>query len=151
MMNSRRKLCNSGKFIKKTIFFQKELSLCNKIFFSNPNILTTWWCKPLIFKTKIILFSRIHILKYLRSTPLGLGLGIRTSECVADSIPLMQYIESIKGHVLLFEIKMCILLFLLLSWIEIIILDYYSAYRSNPEHFLSQKINWKSLVTWQHS
>ena len=27
----------------------KELSLCNKLWFSNTDIYSTWWCKPLIF------------------------------------------------------------------------------------------------------
>ena len=48
----------------------KELSLCNKLKFSNPYILATWWTKSLIFKTQIFLYNRIQSLKYLRSTTL---------------------------------------------------------------------------------
>ena len=29
----------------------KESSLCNKLWFSNIYIFSTWWCKPLIFQT----------------------------------------------------------------------------------------------------
>ena len=29
----------------------KELSICNKLWFSNPNIFLTWWQNPLIFQT----------------------------------------------------------------------------------------------------
>ena len=48
----------------------------------NPYIFATWWCKSYIFKTLIIWFSRIHSLKYLRSTKLCC---IRV--CGKDSIP----------------------------------------------------------------
>ena len=40
--------------IKTLLFYTKvanELSLCNKLWFSNTYIFSTWWCKPLIFQT----------------------------------------------------------------------------------------------------
>ena len=46
----------------------KELSFCHKLKFFNPYIFKTWWCKPLIFLTLTIWSTRIHSLKYQRST-----------------------------------------------------------------------------------
>ena len=64
----------------------KELSLCNKIKYLNPNIFRTRYCKPLIFQTQIIWFNRIHSLKYLRSTTLGSkDIVIRKSGFVAKT------------------------------------------------------------------
>ena len=68
----------------------KELSLCNKLWFSNTYIFSTGWCKPLIFQTYIFSSNRIHCFKYLRSTALGYkDIEIRKSDvCDKDSIPL---------------------------------------------------------------
>ena len=64
----------------------KELSLCHKIQFSNPYIYGTWWCKLLIFQTKIVWCNKTHSLKYLRSTVLGCrDIGIRKSEFVSKT------------------------------------------------------------------
>ena len=61
-----------------------ELSLCHKLKFSNPYIFETWWCKPLVFQTKIIWASRLHSFKYLRSTTFGCkDIMIRRLKCVA--------------------------------------------------------------------
>ena len=46
------------------------MSLCHKLKFSNPYIFANWWCKPLIFQTRVICPNRNHNLKYLRSTTL---------------------------------------------------------------------------------
>ena len=64
----------------------KELSLCNKIKYLNPNIFRTRCCKPLIFQNLIIWFNRIHSLKYLRSTKFGSkDIVIRKSEFVTKT------------------------------------------------------------------
>ena len=48
------------------IHWLKELSYCHKLKFSMSYVFTTWWCKPLICQTKIILSNRIHSLIYHR-------------------------------------------------------------------------------------
>jgi len=59
------------------------LSLCHKLKFSNPYVYGTWWCRLLIFQTKIIWCNIIQSLKYLRSSTLGCrDIGIRKSEFV---------------------------------------------------------------------
>ena len=66
--------------------FWKELNLCNKIKYLNPNIFRTRCCKPLIFQTLIIWSSRIHSLKYQRSTTFGSkDIVIRKSEFVTKT------------------------------------------------------------------
>ena len=75
---------NSG--FGETLDSQKELSLCNKIKYLNPNIFRTLCCKPLIFHTQINWFNRIHSLKYLRSRTFGSkDIVIRISEFVAKT------------------------------------------------------------------
>ena len=54
-----------------TIYRTKELSFCHKLKSSDLNIFSTWWCKPLIFQTQIILSITIYSLKYLISNRLG--------------------------------------------------------------------------------
>ena len=75
--------------IKRTAHFQetKELYHCDKLKYSNPFIVATWWCKPLIFQTYLeIEFSRNHSLKYRRSATLGCkDIGIRKLEFVAKT------------------------------------------------------------------
>ena len=57
---------------KYTLLTLKELRIySNKIKFSYPYILATWWCKPLILQTLTIGSSRIHSLKYHRWTTLS--------------------------------------------------------------------------------
>jgi len=64
----------------------KELSLYHKLKFCNLYILTTWWCKSLIFQTLVIWSNRINILKYLRYQRLSCkDIGIRKSEFVAKT------------------------------------------------------------------
>ena len=66
-------LVNFFTFAPTKHFFEitKEFSFCNKLEFSNHNIFATLWCKPLIFQTQVFWSSRMHSLKYLRSTTLG--------------------------------------------------------------------------------
>ena len=77
--------------IKRTAHFQetKELYHCDKLKYSNPYIVGTRLCKPLIFQTYIetyIEFSRNHSLKYRRSATLGCkDIGIRKLEFVAKT------------------------------------------------------------------
>ena len=68
----------------------KELSLYNKIKYLNLNIFRTRCCKHLIFQTLIILFNRIHSLKYLRSVTFGSkdNSDQKIRVCGKDSIPL---------------------------------------------------------------
>ena len=83
-----RKCANAATLIQKlsSLHFTKELYLCHRFKFINPYILATWWCKPLIFQTYIIWSSRIHSLKYLRSTALGWKhISIRKPEFVAKT------------------------------------------------------------------
>ena len=62
----------------------KELSHVLK--FSNPYILSAWWCKPFIFQTQIISSTRIYNFKYLRPTALGWkDIWIKKSEFVAKN------------------------------------------------------------------
>ena len=87
---SRRKLTEFNTFLNNDIFFccsaRKELSFRHKIQFSNPYIFTTWFCKPLIFKTKNIWSNRIQSLKFKRSTTSGCrAIGIVKSKSVAKT------------------------------------------------------------------
>ena len=59
------------KYLYFLFFFSKELSLCNKVKYLNPNIFRARCCKPLIFQTLITWFNRIHSLKYLWSVTFG--------------------------------------------------------------------------------
>ena len=64
----------------------KELSFCHKIKSSDPNIFATWWCKPVIFQTYIIVSISINRLKNVRSKTLGYkDMEIRKSEFVAKT------------------------------------------------------------------
>ena len=66
--------------------FTKELSFCHKIKSSDPNIFATWWCKPVIFQTYIIVSTSINRLKNVRSKTLGYkDMEIRKSEFVAKT------------------------------------------------------------------
>ncbi len=70
----------------EVIFHLKELALCNKLWFSNPNIFRTQFRKPLKFQTMTFVRSRNISLKYQRFTTLGSkDIGIRKSEFVAKS------------------------------------------------------------------
>ena len=51
--------------------FEKDLSLCHKLRFSNPWIFANWWRKPLIFQTINSVRPNNLSLKYQRFTPLG--------------------------------------------------------------------------------
>ena len=64
----------------------KELSLCHKLWFSNPNIFGTQCRKPLIFQTYIFWSNKSHSFKFQRFTTLeSKDIGIRKSEFVAKS------------------------------------------------------------------
>jgi len=47
---------------------EKGIEFCHKLRFSNPYILATWWCKPLIFQTLAIW---VQSMKYQRSAISG--------------------------------------------------------------------------------
>ena len=51
-----------------------ELISLPNLKFSNPYILSTWWCKPMLFPFKIIWSNRIHSLKYLRLSCKNVGI-----------------------------------------------------------------------------
>ena len=70
----------------KSFFLKKELSLCHKLWFSNPYIFGTQCRKSLIFHTYIIWTDRSRSLKCQRSTTLGSkDTGIRKSKFVAKT------------------------------------------------------------------
>jgi len=61
-----------GRIIKTLWKFPtKELSFCPKFQFYSTKISTTKWCIPFIFQTYNVWSTRIHSLKYLRSTIFG--------------------------------------------------------------------------------
>ena len=67
-------------------FMVKELTLCHKLWFSNPNIFGTQCRNPLIFQTYIFWSNKSHSLKFQRFTTLeSKDIGIRKSEFVAKS------------------------------------------------------------------
>ena len=79
----------------------KELSFYNKIEFSNINIFTTWYCKPLIFHAYTIWSNRIHNLKYQRSMTLGWAdVGFRKLEFVAKTQFLWHWISGLTLYFL---------------------------------------------------
>ena len=66
--------------------YSNELTLCNKLWFSNPNIFGFQRRKPLKFQTMTFVRSNNISLKYQRFTTLGSkDIGIRKSEFVAKS------------------------------------------------------------------
>ena len=70
---------------------EKELSLCNKIWFSNPYVFSTQCSKPLIFQTMKYVRLNNPSLKYQRFTPTSSrDMGIRTFEFVAKTQILCQ-------------------------------------------------------------
>ena len=72
--------------VSELYFCIKKLNFCHKLKSSDPNFFATWWCKPMIFQTQIILSISINSLKYLRSTTLGYkDIGIRKSDFVAKT------------------------------------------------------------------
>ena len=78
----------SKNFAVPTYLFHlsKELTLCHKLWFSNPNIFRTQCRKPLIFQTYIFWSNKSHSLKCQRFTMLeSKDIGIRKSEFVANS------------------------------------------------------------------
>ena len=75
-----------GPVLKSYPFGLKEMSFCQKFWFSNPYIFAVWCCKPLMFQTIIIWSKRIHSLKYQRSSTLNYKeIGIRKLEFVAKT------------------------------------------------------------------
>ena len=61
---------------KKLSFAEKDLSLRHKLNLSNPYIIATWWCKPLI----------LDLTEYLSCTTLVCkNIGIRKSEFVVKT------------------------------------------------------------------
>ena len=66
--------------------YNKELSLCHKLWFSNPYIFGPQCRKPLMFHTYFIWSNRSHSLKCQRSTTLGCkDIGKGKSEFVAKT------------------------------------------------------------------
>ena len=80
-----------SRFRKGSIFVtefmrKKELSLCHKLHYSNPNIFRIGYCKPFIFQTQTIWSNRFNSLKYLKFTTFGSkDIVIRKSEFVAKT------------------------------------------------------------------
>ena len=73
-----------SEFVAKTKFLWKELTLCNKLWFSNPYIFGFQSLKPLKFQTMTFVRSKNISLKSHRFTKLGSkDIGIRKSEFVA--------------------------------------------------------------------
>ena len=77
------------QIMKNQVFarnFTKELTLCHKLWFSNPYIFGFQRRKPLIFQTMTFDRSKNISLKYQRFTTLASkDIGIRKSEFVAKS------------------------------------------------------------------
>ena len=72
--------------LKKLMLNEKELTLCHKLWFSNPNIFGTQCRKPLIFQTYIFWSNKSQSLKFQRFTTLeSKDIRIRKSEFVAKS------------------------------------------------------------------
>ena len=70
----------------------KELSLCNKLWFSNPYIFSTQCSRPLIFQTMKYVRLNNPSLKYQRFTPTSSrDIGIGTFEFVAKT-QILYYI-----------------------------------------------------------
>ena len=67
-------------------YFTKELTLCNKLWFSNTYIFGFQWRRPLKFQTMTSVRSNNLSLKYQRFTALGFkDIGIRKSEFAAKT------------------------------------------------------------------
>ena len=78
--------CQYGKTNQAKISCVKELSLCHKLWFSNPYIFGFQRRKPLKFQTMTFVRSNNISLKYQRFTTLGSkDIGIRKSEFVAKN------------------------------------------------------------------
>ena len=74
--------------------YSNELTLCHKLWFSNPNIFGTQCRKPLIFRTYIFWFNKSHSLKFQRfTTSESNDIWIRKSEFVAKSLFLSDFIS----------------------------------------------------------
>ena len=68
------------------VMYPKELSLCRKLSIYNPFIFGTQCITSLIFQTYFNLSTRIHSLKYQRSTTLeSKDIGFRKAEFVAKT------------------------------------------------------------------
>ena len=75
-----------GSIFVTEFIWKKELSLCHKLHYSNPNIFRTRCCKPLLFQTQTIWSHRFNSLKYLKFTTFGSkDIVIRKSEFVAKT------------------------------------------------------------------
>jgi len=75
----------------------KELTLCNKLWFSNPYIFGFLRRKPLKFQTMTFVRSKNIGLKYQRFTTLcSKDIGIRKSEFVAKSQFLSLFVFTVK-------------------------------------------------------
>ena len=72
--------------VKIKIHIKKELSLCHKLKFFNPNIFAAQRRRPQIFQTLNSVRSNNVSLKYQRPTPSGCkDIGIRIFEFVAKT------------------------------------------------------------------
>ena len=86
------------------LLVREELSLCNKLWFSNPYIFSTQCCRPLIFQTMNYVRLSNPSLKYQRFTPTGCrDIGIRKFDFVAkNSVPLKTNLNRVKSSPYLF-------------------------------------------------
>ena len=85
----------------EVIFHLKELALCDKHCFSNPNIFGFQRRKPMKFQTMTFVRLKTISLKYQRFTTLvSKEIGIRKSEFVAKSqfLCIFLYNLAISGH-----------------------------------------------------
>ena len=76
----------------------KELSLCHKLWFSNPHIFTTQCCRPKIFQTVNCVRSNNQSLKFKKFTP---------TDCKGlENLSLWQRINSFQ-HLYLKHVNCC--------------------------------------------
>ena len=112
----------------------KKLSLCHKLWFSNPNIFGTQCRKPLIFQASIVWSNKSRSLKCQRFTTLeSKDTGIRKSEFVAKT-QFLSRIYQIANSFIILKLDQCHLrcncavytgLFLLNNWF----LSYWSLFK----------------------
>jgi len=91
-----------SRFIEKYCV-RKELTLCNKLWFSNPYVFGFQRRKPLKFQTMTFIRSKNISLKYQRFSTLGSkNIGIRKSEFVAKSQFLFKVFKKTKVSIYLY-------------------------------------------------
>ena len=110
------------EFVKKILI--KKQSICQEIKFSNPYIFPTWWCKPLLFQTKIIWSNRKLSLKCLRSIALGCkDIGIKNQNSYT-CITLITNLGEIMKQNEISSIQSCIILCGLVYPFELLMLKF---------------------------